>query len=73
MDVMCKFVFQFPDSESALKIKNTLDVDNYSFIRTEVKENTLVADISSKSVMSLLHTIEDYLSCLSTAESILTK
>ncbi len=53
------------------KIRNALEVDNYRFIQTDVDNDRLVVDMKSESVMSLLHTLEDYLSCLGTAENVI--
>ncbi len=73
MDVACEFTFKFPNSETAKKIMKALEVDNYRFIKTKQKDNILIARIEAKSILSLLHTVEDYLACLSLAEDIILK
>lgn len=57
----------------AKQIKNSLEVDNYRFIRTNLEGESLIANIDSESFLSLLHTTEDYLSCLVTAENVITQ
>ena len=73
MKVTCKFTFKYPSIEIAQKVKDALEVDNYKFVTTELENETLVAHLKSDSVMSLLHTTEDYLACLSTAEQVITQ
>ena len=73
MKIQCKFVFEYPDPEIAKQIRDTLEVDNYKFIQTELEGEKLIANIESDSFPSLLHTTEDYLSCLAAAESVITQ
>ena len=73
MKIHCRFIFDYPNQNTAEKIRDALEVDNYKFIQTEIKNHQLIANIESKSVMSLLHTIEDYLSCLTTAENVIAE
>lgn len=71
MEIQCKFSFEYNDQKSAKKIQKALEVDNYKFLKTEIKGSELISLINANSFMSLLHTAEDYLSCLTTAENIL--
>ena len=73
MKIECKFKFKYPDEKIAENIKNSLEIDNKDYIKTELLGDTLVAKMEADSSMSLLHTIEDYLSCLTTAENLLLK
>ena len=72
MKINCTFTFEYPDPKFASYVKESLEVDNYKFIKTTISENKLTAITQSESLMSLLHTLEDYLSCLTTAEGIIT-
>ena len=65
----CNYYYQ----DTALKIRDSLEVDNYKFVETKLENDTLVTVIESESIMSLLHTTEDYLSCLTTAESVISQ
>ncbi len=71
MKISCKFTFKFQNKSDAKKINDSLEVDNYKFIKTKVEKDIIIADIESDSLMSLLHTIEDYLACLATAENVM--
>ena len=71
MKIQCTFILKYRDRNTALKIRDSLEVDNYKFVETKLENGTLVTIIKSDSIMSLLHTIEDYLSCLTTAECII--
>ena len=73
MKIQCKFTLKYPDRNIAMKIRDSLEVDNYKFIETKLESDTLVTIIESESIMSLLHTTEDYLSCLTTAESVISQ
>jgi len=46
-------------------------VDDGTFIVTTVSGKTLIAEVNSDTFLRLLHTLEDYLSCLSVAEGVL--
>jgi hypothetical protein len=73
MKIQCKFTLKYPDQNIAMKIRDSLEVDNYKFIETKLEFDTLITIIESESIMSLLHTTEDYLSCLTTAESVISQ
>ena len=73
MNIECKFIFEYPNSDMAKKIRDALEVDNYNFIKTELDAGNMIAHIKSESIMSLLHTTEDYLACLSSAENVITQ
>ena len=73
MKIKCKFIFEYSNSEMAKKIRDALEVDNYSFITTELDAGNMIAYIKSESIMSLLHTTEDYLACLSSAENVIAQ
>ena len=71
MKIRTTFVFQFTDPKSAETIRDALEVDNYDHVRTTLDGNKLTAEIEADSLLSLLHTTEDYLSCLVIAENVL--
>ncbi|MFO7677328.1 MAG: KEOPS complex subunit Pcc1 [Thermoplasmatota archaeon] len=70
MKVNCVISIRYDDAEIAHKILQSLSVDDVDFVKSQIKNNTLEATITATSVSSLLHTIDDYLSCLSLAEKI---
>jgi hypothetical protein len=73
MNIQCKFTFKYPDRTTAEKMIESLEIDNLNYIKSKLEENILIVDIQANSFMSLLHTVEDYLSCLATAENILVE
>ena len=46
-------------------------MDDAPYIATSVSGRRLVAEAESDSLLSLLHTLEDYLACLAVAEGVL--
>ncbi|MFQ5884374.1 MAG: KEOPS complex subunit Pcc1 [Thermoplasmata archaeon] len=70
MKVDCTLEFFYEDEKKAQNVLKSVDVDNYGYVKAGVKENRLVSKIQAKSLQSLLHTLEDYLSCISIAERI---
>lgn len=73
MKTSCKIEISVNSKEDAEKLLESIKVDDYSFVKSKTNENTLVAEITSDSIESLLHTVDDYLSCVSVAEKILDK
>ena len=73
MKIKCKMLFEYKNKKNAENIAKSIKVDNYIFVKTEAKENKIISEIESKSISSMLHTIDDYLSCVSVAEKIVDK
>ncbi len=73
MKISCNLNIEYADSKKAEKILRSIKVDDFDFVTSKVHNKSLEATIKSKSVSSLLHTLDDYLSCLSVAEKIVDK
>jgi len=73
MKISCNLSFEYSDSEKAKKILRSIKVDDFDFVTSKVHDKMLKAEIKSKSVSSLLHTLDDYLACISVAEKIVDK
>ena len=73
MDVACKIVIEFEDIKSVKNVQKSIKVDNYDFVESNINGKKLEATIKAKSVSSLLHTLDDYLSCVSVAVKVLDK
>ncbi|KAA0008460.1 MAG: hypothetical protein FE034_00845 [Thermoplasmata archaeon] len=71
--VDCIIEMRYNDKKTAENILKSVKVDDYNFVDSQLKDNTIVAQISAGSIPSLLHTLDDYLSCLSIAEKIVNK
>jgi hypothetical protein len=73
MNISCIICLEYNNPEKADKILRSVQVDDFDFVTSKVKDKTLEATINSRSVSSLLHTLDDYLACLSIAEKIVDK
>ena len=73
MKILCNLYIECDTSEKADKILRSINVDDFDFVTSKIQNKRLEATIKSKSVSSLLHTLDDYLSCLSVAEKIVNK
>lgn len=73
MNISCNLSIEYNDSDKASKILQSIKVDDFDFVESKVQGKMLKADIQSKSVSSLIHTLDDYLACLSVAEKIVDK
>lgn len=73
MKTFCDLSIEFNDADKVKTVLKSIEVDNFDFVKSWAKDNKLEAHIESNSVSSLLHTIDDYLSCVSVAEKIVDK
>jgi len=73
MKISCELNIEYSDLKKAENILRSIKVDDFDFVTSKVHNNSLEATITSKSVSSLLHTLDDYLACLSVAEKIVDK
>lgn len=69
--VTCCLTFFFDSSEDAEKVLASLQVDDSTFIKSTLEGNIVKAEAEAGSIMSLMHTVNDYLSCLCAAEKII--
>jgi tRNA threonylcarbamoyladenosine modification (KEOPS) complex Pcc1 subunit len=70
MDFECNIIIEFESKEKVKKVKNSIEVDNFDFVKSNIIGNKLEAHIKANSVSSLLHTIDDYLACIYVANNI---
>ncbi len=68
MKVKCRLLLEYESSDEAEQIEKSLKPDNESFITTHTTENIVEVETEGNSIPSLLHTMNDFLSCLSVAE-----
>lgn len=73
MKAICTITLEFEDAQKAKKVLRSTQADDQGFVTVTVKGKTLQAVIESKSVSSLLHTLDDYLACVSVADEIVKK
>ena len=58
----------FPDAATAKAVAESVSLDDRGSIRTRRKGATIIATAAADAPMSLLHTLDDYLACVSVAE-----
>ena len=68
--IKCTLMLEYENPEKATLVEKSLKPDNEFFIRTRVEGNVVVAEAEAGSISSLLHTIDDFLACLSVAERV---
>ena len=73
MKALCTITLEFENAEKAKKVLRSIQADDQGFVISKVKGKTLEAVVESKSVASLLHTLDDYLACVSIAAEIVKK
>ena len=71
MKVQCRLQFGYPSKAVAEKVARSLRVDDAAYITSTVEGRTLIAEANADSLLALLHTLEDYLACLTVAEKVL--
>ena len=73
MKATCDIVIEYDDVKRVKTVLQSVKVDDFEFVKSQVDGKQLKAHIESKSVSSLLHTLDDYLACVSVAEKVLDK
>jgi tRNA threonylcarbamoyladenosine modification (KEOPS) complex Pcc1 subunit len=73
MKASCEIIIEFENEKKVENVLKSTEVDNFNFVKTKTNGKKLEASIESKSVSSLIHTIDDYLACVSVAEKIVDK
>ena len=73
MNVSCKIEIEFDNIKKAENIFKSIEVDDFNFVNSKIKNKKLEAKIKANSISSLLHTIDDYLACVTVAEKVLDK
>ena len=73
MKAVCTLTIEFENAKKAKKVLRSLQTDDHGFVKSKQNGKTLEAVIESNSVASLLHTLDDYLACVSIADDIVNK
>ncbi|OGS56590.1 MAG: hypothetical protein A3K60_02110 [Euryarchaeota archaeon RBG_19FT_COMBO_56_21] len=71
--VRCTLRIEFPSNEEATRVHRAVELDNQGYVSTKVEGDAILAEIEASSLNSLLHTLDDLLSCTTLAEKIVTK
>jgi len=73
MKALCTITLEFENPQKAKKVLQSIQADDQGFVKSTVKGKILEATMESRSVASLLHTLDDYLACVSVAADIVKK
>ena len=73
MDVICNIVIEYDDPIETEMVFRSIEVDNFDFVKSRISGKKLEACIKSKSISSLIHTLDDLLACISVAEKVVDK
>ena len=68
MKSAARLTLTFADAATAKAIAASVSLDDQTYIRTQRRGRTITAVATAENAMSLLHTLDDYLACLSVAE-----
>lgn len=68
--VRCSIEILFASEEEAERVNRSVSLDNAGYVSSAVKGNSIVAEAEAQTLMSLLHTVDDYLACVSVAQKI---
>ncbi len=71
MSVDCRVVIDYPDERTAGIAHRAIEQDNEGYVRARLDGNTLILEASAKSESSMLHTMNDVLSCAKVVEEML--
>lgn len=69
----CEFSLDFEDADKARKILDSVKLDNGEWISTRLEGGKILCRANSETVGGLLHTAEDFLSCVALAEKMIRK
>jgi len=73
MKVNCDIVIDFDDIKKVKTVLKSIKVDDFDFVKSKVNGKRLEAKIKTNSVSSLIHTLDDYLACVSVAIKVVDK
>ena len=68
--VRCKIDIEYPSEDVARDVHRSVQLDNEGYVRTDVKGNVIHVEADASSLSSLIHTLDDLLSCVGVAERI---
>jgi len=68
MQVQCVIELDYNNHDDAEKVAKSISLDNGLYAQTEVRGKKLFLTASATSAPSMLHTLEDLLSCVKVAD-----
>ncbi|MCX6664632.1 MAG: KEOPS complex subunit Pcc1 [Euryarchaeota archaeon] len=73
MKIHCELSIEYETAKKANTVFRSTKVDNFDFVKSEVSGKTLKASMENASISALIHTLDDYLACVSIAEDVVDK
>ena len=73
MKINCDIVIDFDDIIKVTTVLKSIKVDDFDFVKSKANGKRLEAKIETNSVSSLIHTLDDYLACVSVAIKVVDK
>ncbi|MFH1100670.1 MAG: KEOPS complex subunit Pcc1 [Methanobacteriota archaeon] len=70
MKIHCTLTLDYKNPTIAHTVYHATKIDDEEFVKSEVHKNQIQATITSTSVSSLIHTLDDYLACVTVAETV---
>ncbi len=68
--ISSKLILEYESEELADRILRAIDVDNYSYITCEREGKRIICVSKADEISTMLRTLDDFLSCAITAESV---
>jgi tRNA threonylcarbamoyladenosine modification (KEOPS) complex Pcc1 subunit len=73
MKASCEIKIEFENEKIVKTVLRSVSVDDFDFVKSKISGKNLQATITSNSISSLLHTLDDYLACVSVASKVMDK
>jgi len=73
MKITCTLEFEYDSEKEAEAIAKSVEVDNYQFVSTTLMGKRIISKAETKSIPSLIHTLDDFLACVGVAEKVVRK
>ena len=73
MHIKCKLCIEMRDEHEAKLVNDSIEMDNEGYIVSQVRGNSIEATAAGDDVLSMLHTLDDFLSCLSLVIRVIDK
>ena len=70
MKIRVELEFEYVSEKEAEAVAKAVEVDNYQFVNTKVDGKKIISVVESESIPSMIHTLDDFLACVSVAERV---
>ncbi len=68
VEVHCRLELNYASPGDAEKVLRAVAVDNEKFVDARREGKSIISEITTDSILKLVHTLDDYLACVSVAE-----